>query len=402
MKTIFIDSTGCSENIIDGAIIKNIAEANGYMHTINPSDADMIVLNTCAFKQKQEDLCFKRLTEYERIKKEYAKIVVCGCLVGINKEKLDRFFDGPSFGSSDLKKFYDLVNIQEPEKIEEEHHITKEIADQEMFGTRAFIEKIYDIKKFLKKKTNINFLPNFNLHNYIGDENTLYVRISRGCLNNCGYCAIRFAQGRLVSQPIEEILFTIKKGIKEGFDKVFLVGTNTSHYGLDIGTSFFVLLEKILQIEGDYKLIVHNFEPHGIEKNSEEFIQFFASPKILSFYVPINSGSQYILDRMLRSYDVNKIHELLKKLKDVNGKVLIRTEFIVGYPGERWKDFFETVKLIRKFRFNQIDIHKYSPRPNIYSLNLDHQVGKFVKELRFILIHLVVFFRVSIKMLRPF
>jgi MiaB/RimO family radical SAM methylthiotransferase len=401
MKSIFIDSAGCTENIIDGAIIKNIAEADGYIHTKNPSEADMIVFNTCAFKKKQEDLCIKRLLEYKKNKKENAKIVVTGCLVGINKEKLDRFFEGPSFGPSELKKFYGLMNVEEPEKIKEEHHITREIADQEMFGTRAFIERIYDIKKYLKKRTNFNFLPNFNLYNYIGDENTLYVRISRGCVNSCGYCAIHYAQGRLVSQPLEEILTAIQKGIKEGFDKVFLVGTNTSQYGIDIGINFFELLEKILQIEGNYKIIVHNFEPHGIEQYPEEFIRLFASPKIMSFYFPINSGSQHVLDRMLRHYDINKIYELLKKLKEVNKKILIRTEFIVGYPGERWKDFFESVKLISKFRFSQVDLHKYSPRPKIYSLNLDHQVSKFIKELRFVIIHLVVFFKVSIKMLRP-
>ena len=401
MKTIFIDSTGCTENIIDGAIIKNIAEADGYLQTKNPAEADLIVFNTCAFKQKQEDLCIKQIMGYEKIKKEDAKIVVCGCLVGINKEKLDHYFQGPSFGPTDLKKFYDIVNTGEIGKINEEHHITRDIAEREMFGTRALAERIYDIKKYLKKKIRINFLPNFNVYDYIGDEKTLYVRISRGCMNNCGYCAIRFAQGRLVSQPTEEILATIQKGIKEGYDKVFLVGTNTSQYGMDIGATFFELLERLLKLEGNFKIIVHNFEPHGIEKYPEEFLRLFTSPRILSFYCPINSGSQYVLNRMNRDYDISKIFTILKKLKEKNGKIHIRSEFIVGYPGEKWKDFFETVKLIRKSRFSYTDLHKYSPRPGINSLKLDQQVGTFVKELRFALIHLVVFFRVSIRMLRP-
>jgi threonylcarbamoyladenosine tRNA methylthiotransferase MtaB len=401
MKTIFIDSAGCSENIIDGAIIKNIAEADGYIHINNPAEADMIVFNTCAFKENKEDLCVKRLLYYEKIKKDSAKIVVCGCLVGINKEKLDQYFEGPSFSPSDLKKFYDIVNIKEPGKIEEAHHITREIADREMFGRRAFIERIYDIKKYVKRKTNINFLPNFNLYNYIGDENTLYIRISRGCMNSCGYCAIRFAQGKLVSRPMEEILNVVQKGIREGFDKVFLVGTNTSQYGMDIGTNFFDLLERIIQLEGNFKIIVHNFEPHGIEKDSEKFIRLFISPKILSFYFPINSGSQHVLNRMRRNYNIDNINELINSLKKLNRKVLIRSEFIVGYPGEKWTDFFQTVKLIRKSRFSQVDLHRYSPRPNIYALNLDQQVGGFTRDLRFIIVHLVVFFRVSIKMLRP-
>ena len=402
MKSIFIDSSGCTENIIDGAIIKNIAEADGYIQIKDPAEADLIVFNTCAFKQEQEDLCIKRIMEFEKLKKENAKIVVCGCLVGINKEKLDRYFQGPSFGPTELRKFYNIVNTGKPEKINEENHITRDIAEHEMFGTRAIVERIYDVKKYLKKKTRIDFLPNFNVYNYIGDEKTLYVRISRGCNNNCGYCAIRFAQGRLMSQPMEEILTTIQKGIKEGYDKVFLVGTNTSQYGMDIGTTFFELLERILQVEGDFKIIVHNFEPQGIEKHPEEFLRLFSSPRILSFYCPINSGSQNVLNRMNRDYDIRKIFAIIKRLKEKNGKTLIRSEFIVGYPGEKWKDFFETVSLIRKSGFSYTDLHKYSPRPGIHSLMLDQQVGTFVKELRFILVNLVVFFRISIKMLRPF
>jgi MiaB/RimO family radical SAM methylthiotransferase len=381
--------------------MKNVAESNGYQFTLDPKSADLIVFNTCAFKKKQEDLCVKKIKKYEDIKKDGAEIVVCGCLVDINRERLDNVFNGTSFGPTQLKTFYDVIDHPTPETVEEAHHITREISDSEMFGTRAFIEKIYAVKDFFKRKFHIRILPNFNLFDYIGDENTLYVRISRGCLNQCGYCAIRYAQGKLQSRPADTILKTVEEGIAEGYDKIFLIGTNTSHYGKDIGSSFFDLLEEILKIEGDYKIIVHNFEPFGMLEYPERFIELFSSPKILSFYCPINSGSQHVLDRMRRGYKIERVIDLLGKLKETNPKILIRSEFIVGYPGERWKDFWRTVSVCMRFKFDQIDLHCYSPRPNIYSNTLDKQVALPIRLSRLILIHLFVFFKVSIRKLRP-
>ena len=400
-KTFFIESVGCAENIIDGAILKNIAVLHGLERIKDPSKADLIVFNTCAFKQKQEDLCVEKIKKYQQIKKKDAEVIVCGCLTEINTEKLKSVFDGVHFSPRNLDRFYGLIDPNHPQKVEEVHHILREDAESQMFGVRSYIEKIYDLKRFFKNRFHLNILPNFNIFDYIGDENTLYVRISRGCLNQCGYCAIRFAQGPLVSQPMEAIVRTIEKGVAEGYKKVFLIGTNTSHYGKDIGTDFFTLLEKVLKIQGDFKIIIHNFEPHGIEEAPERFLENVSSPKILSFYFPLNSGSQFILNRMRRGYDIESVMSTLRRLREKNRKVLIRSEFIVGYPGEKWKHFSQSLGQIMRFPFSRIDLHMYSPRPKIQALELDGQVPFFARYLRFIIIHCLVFFRVDLKKLRP-
>jgi tRNA-2-methylthio-N6-dimethylallyladenosine synthase len=400
-RTFFIDSVGCTYNIIDGAILKNIAEASGLEFTPDPSRADLIVFNTCAFKQKQEDLCFSRLAHYEKIKKSGAEILVCGCLTEISPEKLRSAFGGIAFAPKNLDAFNGYLKPGQPHEIEEAHLITRDISDSQMFGQRALVEKVYDAKAWLLRKWHIRVFPNFNVFDYIGDENTLFVRISRGCLNQCGYCAIRFAQGRLVSQPMEAVLGVIRQGIADGFKKIFLVGTNTSQYGRDIGTSFRALLENVLGLEGDFKVIIHNFEPHGIEEDPEGFLRLLSSPKVLSFYFPLNSGSQPVLDRMRRGYDIGRVTATLKKLREMNKKILIRSEFIVGYPGETWRDFRKTLSLVAGFSFNQVDLHRYSPRPNIPALALDRQVLGPVKFFRLVILHTVVFFKTTVKKLRP-
>jgi tRNA A37 methylthiotransferase MiaB len=402
MKTVFIDSVGCTENILDGAIFRNIALANGYTPAHRPEDADLIIYNTCAYKEKQEDLCIEAIKKYQALQKDGTRLVVTGCLVGINKERLDQIFSGFSFPPTDLIQIYDAVEASRPDRIEDAHQIPREISDSEMFRTRALLERIYSVKRFFKKRLRIEFLPNFNYFDYIGDDTTVYVRISRGCLNNCGYCAIKFAQGTLQSVPVESIISTIEQGVSEGYKKVFLIGTNTSHYGKDIGTSFLDLLERILTLDGDFKIMVHNFEPFGVQEDPERFVRLFSSTKMLSFYFPIQSASQSVLRKMRRNYDIARVMETMHELKNMNKPLLIRSEFIVGYPGESWKDFFETVSACRSFEFDQIDLHCYSPRPNTYAAGLQHHVPLLTSYIRFCLIHVLVFFNTTLRKLRPF
>ncbi len=401
MKKVFIDSVGCTENIVDGAIMKNVALSQGYQPASSPGEADLIILNTCAYKKHQEDLCVDAIKKYERIKKNGAEVVVTGCLVGINKEKLDEVFSGFSFPPADLLQIYTAIDVPQPDSIEEAHHIPRDISDSEMFGARALLEKIYGVKRFIKKNTNLSVLPNFNYFDYIGDEETIYVRISRGCLNSCGYCAIRFAQGKLQSAPIDSVLSIIRKGIAEGYNKVFLIGTNTSHYGKDIGSTIFELLDSVQKIDGEFKVILHNFEPFGVLEDPDSFVRLISSSKMLSLYFPIQSGSQSVLNRMNRHYDIKDVMKHVRQLKQRNADVLIRTEFIIGYPGETWNEFFETVSLCKDFKFDQIDLHCYSPRPDTQAAKLDGQVKTITKYLRLLLIHSMVFFRTTIRKLRP-
>jgi MiaB/RimO family radical SAM methylthiotransferase len=401
VKRIYIYSAGCTENIIDGTIMKNIAESNNYVICNDPKKADLIVFNTCAAKKRLEDLSVNLIQKYQEIKGEDAKLVICGCLVKINKQRLDNIFNGTSFSPTELENFYEVIGLDKPERIEEANYIPKDISDSQMFGARAIIEKIYGIKKWFKKRFNLKVLPNFNLLEYIGDENTLYVRIARGCPNQCGYCAVRFAQGKLVSHPMAEILENIKRGVREGHTKVLLAATNSSAYGKDIGTDILELLERILSLEGDLKIMVSNFEPFGIVEDPRKFIQIFSSPKMHSFFTPINGGSQYLLKRMRRNYNLKEVLDTLRTLQKLNPSLLMRTEFIVGYPGERWRDYFETIGIILRFPFNQIELHCYSPRPDTYALSLDGQLNPLMKYLRFAILYLLIFMKVILPKFRP-
>jgi len=197
------------------------------------------------------------------------------------------------------------------------------------------------------------------------------------------------------------ILRTIQEGLTQGYNRVFLIGTNTAHYGKDIGSSFFELLRRVEEIPGDFKIIIHNFEPFGVHDDPGAFESLFSSEKVLSIYMPFQSGSKSVLKRMNRKYDVATVMRSLRELRHRNQQVLIRTEFIIGFPGESWREFFDTVSACMRFRFNEIDLHVFSPRPGTEAALLDGHVSTATKYLRYLLLATLVFFRTTIRKFRP-
>ncbi len=217
--TIHINSAGCTENLLDGAILKKMALSADYTFTDDPRVADLIVYNTCAFKKKQEDNSIRTIERLQRLKKEGARLIVCGCIVRINKERLDDIFDGFSFAPTKLEEFYEVIGPGPSGRVAEAHAIPAEFFATQQFG-RGFIDRVYRVKRFCRRKLKINLLPNFDILDFLGDVNTLFIRMARGCSNRYGYCAVRFAQGKLVSHPFAEIIETLKTGPAD-----FLIGS---------------------------------------------------------------------------------------------------------------------------------------------------------------------------------
>jgi len=276
---------------------------------------------------------------------------------------------------------------------------------EESFSTQIFkrplLDKVYAVKAWSRRTLGVNLLPEFNILDFLGDKSAFFLRIARGCINSCTYCAVRFAQGPLISMPLEIVLAKVSQGVLGGHQHIFLSATNISAYGKDIGENFLNTLKQITQIKGDYRITVHNLEPCGIIEEPQKFLETLSSPKISAIYCPINSGSQRVLNYMKRKYEINNWMGILEALRRNNPRLLIRTEFIVGFPGENWKDFYATLLLIARFKFDLIDLHYYSPRPNTEALLLNNQNHCVIKRLRYLIALLVIFFRVWLPKLKP-
>jgi threonylcarbamoyladenosine tRNA methylthiotransferase CDKAL1 len=183
------------------------------------------------------------------------------------------------------------------------------------------------------------------------DRDDLFtIRLARGCLGNCSYCAIKFAAGTLESKPIGEILLEFKKGLSQGHRLFTLIAGDTGCYGIDIGTSAVELLSEIFKVDGAYKLIIKEFNAQWLIKYQSELETLLTTnfDKIDYIIVPVQSASDKILRLMQRPYNIENVKNCLRSLKSNIPQLNITTHIMAGFPEETEEDFQKSVDFIRE------------------------------------------------------
>ncbi len=188
------------------------------------------------------------------------------------------------------------------------------------------------------------------------------ITISEGCSNNCSYCAIHFATGELKSRSIESIVSDFKKAISEGYRLFRLQCENSGSYGNDNGNSIGELLDSLGNIEDDFAIDLPDLHPAGFVNNIDSIIRFMKKKKIYLMHLPVQSGSQKILELMNRNYDINDVKKCLRELFRHRPDFYVGTDIIVGFPGEKEDDFEDSMDLLNEFRLQPIYIHWYSEK----------------------------------------
>ncbi len=331
MKSIFIKTFGCTLNQRDGEDL-----VFGLLTTTKEKDADVIVINTCGVKEQTENKIYKYITD-SILPLKNKEIIVCGCLVDINSEKLRKLLPKAKFfGIKDKQK---LVSYLEKNKPKQKN---KKIEKTEI--TKAII-------------------------------------IANGCLGNCSYCAVKFARGKLESKPIKKIIAEIKDAIDSGTKEILLTAQDTACYGLDINTNIVELLKEASKINGDFKIRLGMGNPQHLKKYKKEIVEIFKSEKIYKFlHVPVQSGSDSVLRKMNRYYTKKEYLELVNYFKKNIKELTLATDIIVGFPTETEKDFKETLDLIKKCKFDIVNISRFGQRKNIEANKYKELSGTIKKE----------------------
>jgi len=344
MKTFYFCSADCPRRNIDGQKIFNYLSKNGWEYTEDYESADIIVINTCAVHQKTEDFSMKTIEFYIKNKKTEAKMIISGCLPKINPIRLNIF--------KDLL----IVHPREPEVLD------KYLASKFKFKDIPEPTELKQFSLMPSKNKSVSKMPTI----FEGLKQAFYLKISDGCVGNCSYCAIRFSSGLLKSRSKEEIIKEFKEGLVRGHKKFALVAGDIGCYGLDLGIDIVDLLREIFSIKGDYKLFLEEFNVQWIIKYYSELEELFKKnhKRIQMIIIPIQSGSDRILELMSRPYNISQVTQCLSKLKKNIPSLKIVTHILVGFPGETEEDFAKTKKLIRDFKFDFIYIYGYSDRPN--------------------------------------
>jgi len=335
----YIRTFGCQMNENDSEAMKGLLINRGFNLVEDINEADIIIINTCAVRQKAEDKFYGKLGEVNRLKKKKKILVgVCGCIAEKEKERLLE------------NKTVDFV-----------------------FGTRSIAKLDWIINEALKGRKFVymeDHLDEFDssFPRYRDSKHHAWVTIIYGCNKFCSYCIVPYTRGREKSRSMEDILKEVETLAKQGYIEITFLGQNVDSYGKDLkdGTSLAKLLKKTESIDGIERLWFLTSYPRDF---SDELIEVIANSKKVarSIHLPVQSGSDRILKLMNRGYTREFYVDLIRRIREAIPGVSISTDIIVGFPGETQEDFEDTVKLIEELRFERVNLAIYSPREGTYA-----------------------------------
>lgn len=359
----FIRTYGCQQNVADGERIKGMLEASGFVFEDKPDNADFILFNTCAVREHAEDRVFGNVGALKNLKLKHPNtlIALCGCMME-QKHIAERMYKsfpyvGLVFGTHALHQFPQLLY--------------KALSG----GKRVYLRDNDDslVHEGIPVKRDGTFKG--------------WLPIMYGCNNFCTYCIVPYVRGRERSRKSGIILSEAQDMINSGYKDITLLGQNVNSYGknLENSPSFAELIKEIDNIEGDYWLRFMTSHPKDCTR---ELIDVIAQSKHISkhLHLPFQSGSDRILKAMNRHYDRQKYLDIVNYAKSKIPDVSLTSDVIVGFPGETYEDFKETLSLIREVEYTSLFTFIYSPRVGTPAAAMDDPIsaeekGEWFKEL---------------------
>ncbi len=376
MKRACVLSNGCPESMIDSARVRLYLEENGWYPVEDPTDADVILLYSCALTKGAVNSSINIIKELQKKTGSESRLIVWGCLPKIEPDALKKVYVGPTFCENDLYRLDEIVNAVKP--------IDEITANQVFNDCREYTRKLRNNGREQAKLAKLRYrylnykiiyiLPlelinryyrylskKINLHQP-KNNSVFYIKISTGCLGRCTYCAIPLSRGKIKSKTIDQIINEFRNGLSRGYKTFALLGTDSGSYGRDLGYTLVDLLREMVKEKGNYKIGLRNLNPHFLNQMLKDLEPLFSTGKIWYTEIPLESGSDRILKLMARNYTVNTFRESILRLRSVCPSLIIRTQVMVGFPTETKQDFAESIRLLKELKFDYIEVYNYSPR----------------------------------------
>ena len=342
-----METIGCQMNVCDSDAISETLISRGWVKVGSLQDADVAVLNTCSVRAQAEQKAFSWLGRASEFKEKNPglKIAVVGCMAERIAAKIKKRF----------KKVDLIVGAKEINSAAEKISA--------LAGSKAHSAKIS------------SSAPSSDIS---------YVTIMRGCDNFCSYCVVPFVRGHEISLDCKDIVESCRKASGNGAKEIMLLGQNVNSYKYGDMT-FAGLLKEIAKIESVEAITFMTSHPKDL---SDELIdEMAAEPKIKKYiHLPLQSGSDKILEAMNRKYSYGHYKSLIEKLRSKIPDINITTDIIVGFPGETEEDFNETLRAVKDIKFNAMYVFKYSTRPNTKAAEIKDDVTLHEKKRRHSLI----------------
>ncbi len=356
-----VHTFGCQQNVSDGEKIKGMLSQMGYGFSESPEGANVVIFNTCAVRENAEDRVYGNLgaLKHEKAKNPDMIIGVCGCMTQQEHvvKKIKRSFPHVDlvFGTNALHKLPELLYDQLAER--KRTFITP--------GGDGVIAEGIPIRRESAIKVS--------------------VPIMYGCNNFCSYCIVPYVRGRERSRELEDVIAEVKDSLKNGAREILLLGQNVNSYGKEHGTNFSELLRTINALDGEFRICYMSSHPKDFTK---ELVDTIAGCEKVTrhFHLPVQSGSSRILELMNRRYDREKYLGIVRYIREKVPDAAFTSDIIVGFPGETYEDFKETLSLIEEVWFDSLYTFIYSPRKGTKAAEMadpvsEEEKGKWFREL---------------------
>lgn len=355
-----INQNTCTRVKLYGIDVKNLFLINGYVED-NKEKSNYIIINTCSFLKTKEEYFMNYIKRLSDDLASYQKLIVIGCLPSIRKNDLLKMNDKIITFGRDIDAIKDYFNFSKNIKSKATTVCDKLPLKKEL---------LYQLNKFIFKSKHIEYR--------LKRDKVCYLQISSGCRGKCAYCSEKFTT-KLKSRPIKEILLAINDGIERGYKLFGLNSDDASAYGKDIDSSLEELLSEVVKIKSDVSFSIPEFNPNGL---TEKVIEYLKDKKFIYITVPIQSGSQDILNKMKRPYQIDEVIEKVRRIKQNNKKIKINTHVIVGFPGETEEDFNKTLDVIKLGLFDRVKVFMYNDRPNTIASTMTNKISDTEKKRR--------------------
>ena len=329
MAKIFVEAYGCSASFADSEMISGLIVNGGHTLATDSSESDLNLIVTCSVKDTTANKMM------HRIKSLKAKpLIVAGCLPkAAEQSNVEKITENASLlGPNSLGKTLDVINST-------------------LIGKKQIALEDSDLSKV--------GLPKVRLNSAVG-----IVEIASGCMSECTFCQTKLAKGDLSSYRLGDIVRQVQTEIKEGCKEVWLTSTDNGCYGFDIGTDLPTLVNAVSEIPENFMVRVGMMNPMYMSRIKQELIESYDNEKVFKFlHIPVQSGSNKVLNDMKRGHTSETFREIVKKAKDRFENFTISTDIIVGFPSETEEDFQKTLALLDETKPDVVNLSKYSARP---------------------------------------
>lgn len=340
---------GCKVNQYESNMMKERMLSSNFFYVENISEANIIVVNTCSVTNVADKKCLKMI---RRIKREYPNsiLVVAGCSSQNKQEIYENLDIDILIGNKDKSK----IDILLKEYIKTHKRYVKFYNDRKLDFEDMLISDYNHIRAFIK--------------------------IEDGCDNFCSYCIIPFVRGSVRSKNFETVIKEAKLLTQKGHKEIVLTGIHTGHY-MDNDYDLTDLINELSKIEDLLRIRISSIE---ITELNDKFLNMLSTNKKVCdhLHIPLQAGSDEILKKMNRKYDLKYYEEKIKKIRMIRPDISITTDIIVGFPYETDKLFNETLEFSRKMNFSKIHVFPYSIRLGTSAANMPNQVDESIKKER--------------------